>query len=380
MSTNRDKLKTANRWVVKIGSALLTDNGCGLKSETVATWAGQIMALIKEGREVVVVSSGAVAEGITRLGWSRRPEALGELQVAAAVGQMGLIQAWESCFKRHGLHTAQILLTHDDIADRRRYLNARSTLRQLVKLGVIPVVNENDSVATEEIQFGDNDHLAGLVTNLIEADLLVLLTDQEGLYEQDPRHVSGARLISEGRAGDPALNAFAGSGGSLGRGGMQTKLKAATTAAKSGASTVIASGLHEDSLIRIARGDDIGTLLVSDNEPLAARKQWLASHARVAGHVVLDDGAVRVLSEQGRSLLAVGVTAVNGNFKRGEIISCVNSEGREIARGLVNYNAQETRQIMGRPSSRFVEILGYADEPELIHRDNLILTQVSASA
>jgi len=380
MSTNRVKLKTANRWVVKIGSALLTDNGCGLKSETVATWAGQIMALIKEGREVVVVSSGAVAEGITRLGWSRRPEALGELQVAAAVGQMGLIQAWESCFKRHGLHTAQILLTHDDIADRRRYLNARSTLRQLVKLSVIPVVNENDSVATEEIQFGDNDHLAGLVTNLIEADLLVLLTDQEGLYEQDPRHVSGARLISEGRAGDPALNAFAGSGGSLGRGGMQTKLKAATTAAKSGASTVIASGLHEDSLIRIARGDDIGTLLVSDNEPLAARKQWLASHARVAGHVVLDDGAVRVLSEQGRSLLAVGVTAVNGNFKRGEIISCVNSEGREIARGLVNYNAQETRQIMGRPSSRFVEILGYADEPELIHRDNLILTQVSASA
>jgi len=364
MSTNRVKLKTANRWVVKIGSALLTDNGCGLKSETVATWAGQIMALIKEGREVVVVSSGAVAEGITRLGWSRRPEALGELQVAAAVGQMGLIQAWESCFKRHGLHTAQILLTHDDIADRRRYLNARSTLRQLVKLGVIPVVNENDSVATEEIQFGDNDHLAGLVTNLIEADLLVLLTDQEGLYEQDPRHVSGARLISEGRAGDPALNAFAGSGGSLGRGGMQTKLKAATTAAKSGASTVIASGLHEDSLIRIARGDDIGTLLVSDNEPLAARKQWLASHARVAGHVVLDDGAVRVLSEQGRSLLAVGVTAVNGNFKRGEIISCVNSEGREIARGLVNYNAQETRQIMGRPSSRFVEILGYADEPQ----------------
>lgn len=380
MSTNRDKLKTANRWVVKIGSALLTDNGCGLKSETVATWASQIMALIKEGREVVVVSSGAVAEGITRLGWSRRPEALGELQVAAAVGQMGLIQAWESCFKRHGLHTAQILLTHDDIADRRRYLNARSTLRQLVKLGVIPVVNENDSVATEEIQFGDNDHLAGLVTNLIEADLLVLLTDQEGLYEQDPRHVSGARLISEGRAGDPALNAFAGSGGSLGRGGMQTKLKAAATAAKSGASTVIASGLHEDSLIRIARGDDIGTLLVSDNEPLAARKQWLAGHTRVAGHVVLDDGAVRVLSEQGRSLLAVGVTAVNGNFKRGEIISCVNSEGREIARGLVNYNAQETRQIMGRPSSRFVEILGYADEPELIHRDNLILTQVSDSA
>lgn len=380
MSTNRDKLKTANRWVVKIGSALLTDNGCGLKSETVATWASQIMALIKEGREVVVVSSGAVAEGITRLGWSRRPEALGELQVAAAVGQMGLIQAWESCFKRHGLHTAQILLTHDDIADRRRYLNARSTLRQLVKLGVIPVVNENDSVATEEIQFGDNDHLAGLVTNLIEADLLVLLTDQEGLYEQDPRHVSGARLISEGRAGDPALNAFAGSGGSLGRGGMQTKLKAAATAAKSGASTVIASGLHEDSLIRIARGDDIGTLLVSDNEPLAARKQWLASHARVAGHVVLDDGAVRVLSGQGRSLLAVGVTAVNGNFKRGEIISCVNSEGREIARGLVNYNAQETRQIMGQPSSRFVEILGYADEPELIHRDNLILTQVSDSA
>ncbi|MDX1519122.1 MAG: glutamate 5-kinase [Gammaproteobacteria bacterium] len=373
MSEAREKLKSARRWVVKIGSALLTDNGCGLKLDTVTTWADQITQLIKQGNDVVLVSSGAVAEGITRLGWKQRPTALNELQVAAAVGQMGLIQAWETSFQKHALHTAQILLTHDDIADRNRYLNARSTLRQLVKLGVIPVVNENDSVATEEIQFGDNDHLAGLVTNLIEADLLVLLTDQDGLYDKDPRHNSDARLIHEARAGDPALDAYAGSGGILGRGGMLTKLKAAATAAKSGANTVIASGLYQDSLIRIASGDEVGTLLYSDQEPLAARKQWLAGHTRVAGRITLDDGAVRVLKEQGKSLLAVGVTGVDGNFVRGEVIACVDNNGREVARGLVNYNAQETRKIMGKPSSNFVDVLGYADEPELIHRDNLIL-------
>jgi len=373
MSAAREKLKSAKRWVVKIGSALLTENGCGLKMATVTTWADQIIQLIKQDNEVVLVSSGAVAEGITRLGWTRRPVALNELQVAAAVGQMGLIQAWEVCFQKHDVQTAQILLTHDDIADRGRYLNARSTLRRLVHLGVIPVVNENDTVATEEIQFGDNDHLAGLVTNLIEADLLVLLTDQEGLYEKDPRQAPDARLIPEGRAGDPALEAYAGSGGGLGRGGMMTKLRAAATAAKSGASTVIASGMGSDSLIRIANGDPVGTLLISDKEPLAARKQWLAGHTRIAGQIKLDDGAVRVLKEQGKSLLAVGVTGVEGKFIRGEIIACVDTEGREIARGLVNYNAQETRKIMGQPSQKFMDILGYADEPELIHRDNLIL-------
>lgn len=373
MSGAREKLKSAKRWVVKIGSALLTENGRGLKMATVNTWADQIIQLIKQDNEVVLVSSGAVAEGITRLGWTRRPAALNELQVAAAVGQMGLIQAWEVCFQKHNVRTAQILLTHDDIADRGRYLNARSTLRRLVQLGVIPVVNENDTVATEEIQFGDNDHLAGLVTNLIEADLLVLLTDQEGLYEKDPRQAPDARLIPEGRAGDPVLETFASSGGGLGRGGMLTKLRAAATAAKSGASTVIASGMGNDSLVRIANGDAIGTLLISDKEPLVARKQWLAGHSRVAGQIKLDDGAVRVLKEQGKSLLAVGVTGVEGHFIRGEIIACVDTEGREIARGLVNYNAQETRKIMGQPSQKFMDILGYADEPELIHRDNLIL-------
>ncbi len=373
MSDARARLRKARRWVVKIGSALLTDNGCGLKMTTVSNWADQISKLIQRGNEVVLVSSGAVAEGITRLGWQRRPQALNELQVAAAVGQMGLVQAWETCFQKHSIRTAQILLTHDDIADRERYLNARSTLRQLVGLGVIPVVNENDSVATEEIQFGDNDHLAGLVTNLIEADVLVLLTDQEGLFDKDPRHSRDARLIHAGRAGDPALEAYAGSGGSLGRGGMLTKLKAAATAAKSGASTVIASGLGSDSLVRIARGEQIGTVLNSEQEPLAARKQWLAGHKRVAGSIRLDDGAVRVVTEEGKSLLSVGVTGVEGNFVRGEIVTCMDAAGREIARGLVNYNAQETRKIMGQPSRKFLEILGYADEPELIHRDNLIL-------
>lgn len=373
MSDARLKLKSARRWVIKIGSALLTENGCGLKLDTVSTWADQIIQLIRQGNEVVLVSSGAVAEGITRLGWSRRPVALNELQVAAAVGQMGLIQAWESCFQKHNVRTAQILVTHDDIADRERYLNARSVLRQLVKLGVIPVVNENDSVATEEIQFGDNDHLAGLVSNLIEADCLVLLTDQEGLFDQDPRKNPNAKLISEARAGDKSLESFAGSGGSLGRGGMLTKVRAAETAAKSGTNTVIASGLAKESLIRIANGEQVGTLLFSDQEPLIARKQWLAGHRRVAGKISLDAGAVRVVKEQGKSLLAVGVTHVEGDFVRGEIIACVDAEGNEIARGLVNYNAQETRKILGQASQRFVEILGYEDEPELIHRDNLIL-------
>lgn len=373
MSETRSSLKSARRWVVKLGSAVLTNNGLGLRMESLAGWVNQIVALRRRGHEVVLVSSGAVAEGVVRLGWRARPKAVHDLQAAAAVGQMGLIQAYEACFQQHGIHTAQILLTHDDIADRERYLNARSALRTLVNLGVIPVVNENDTVATEEIRFGDNDTLAGLVTNLVEAQVLLILTDQQGLYSRDPRQSNDAKLIAEAEAGDPALEGMAGAGTTLGRGGMTTKLKAAAMAAKSGAQTVIASGLEADVLLRIAAGEPLGTLLTAVRGPLAARKQWLAGQAIVRGRLTLDDGAVRVLREQGRSLLAVGVTGVDGEFKRGEIVACKDAQGREIARGLVNYGSSETRKIIGQPTSKYAALLGYEDEPELIHRDNLIL-------
>lgn len=373
MSEMRSKLKDARRWVVKIGSSLLTNDGLGLKADTLALWVNQISMLRQRGKDVVLVSSGAVAEGVVRLGWNRRPHAVHELQAAAAVGQMGLIQAYESCFQKHGTHTGQILLTHEDIADRKRYLNARTTLRTLIRLGVVPIVNENDTVATDEIRFGDNDTLAGLVANLIEAHVLVILTDQPGLCERDPRRDPGARLVPEAEAGDPALEQMAGEGTALGRGGMLTKLRAAAIAAKSGAATIIADGLMPEVLLKIAGGEPVGTLLKPARGPLAARKQWLAGQAIVRGRLRLDDGAVKVLREQGKSLLAVGVTGVEGDFQRGEIVACVDAQGQEVARGLVNYDAEAARRIMGQPSQRFEELLGYLDEPELIHRDNLIV-------
>ncbi|MEX2525162.1 MAG: glutamate 5-kinase [Gammaproteobacteria bacterium] len=373
MTQSRDDLRRTRRWVIKLGSSLLTNDGVGLNRDIVASWVSQIITLRKRGCEVVLVSSGSIAEGIARLGMKRRPHALHDLQAAAAVGQMGLIQAWESCFQEYGVHTAQILLSHDDIAERSRYLNARSTLRTLVKLGVVPVINENDTVATEEIRLGDNDTLAGLVSNLIEADAMVILTDQAGLFDKDPRRDAGAAIIREGRAGDPELERYAGRGGELGRGGMLTKLRAAATAAKSGTTTVIASGREEDVLLRIADGAETGTVLFPEMGPLRARKQWLAGQSRVNGALQLDEGAVRVLKEQGRSLLAVGVAKVEGEFRRGGIVRCLDPDGREIARGLVNYNSDESRRIIGQPSDRIESILGYVDEPELIHRDNLIV-------
>jgi glutamate 5-kinase len=322
----------------------------------------------------VLVSSGAVAEGMSRMGWRARPRALHELQAAAAIGQMGLVQAWESCFQRRGRHTAQVLLTHDDLADRRRYLNARSTLRTLVNLGVVPVVNENDAVANEELRLGDNDTLAALVANLIEADLLVLLTDQDGLFDADPRFSPGARLIEEARVDDAALDRMAGGSGSgLGRGGMATKLRAARLAARSGTATVIAPGRVDRPLSRIAATESLGTLLLPTQAPEAARKRWLAGQLAVRGRLTLDEGAVRVVRESGRSLLAVGVRAVSGEFRRGEVVACLDPQGQEVARGLINYGADETRRIMGQPSGRIEQILGYIDEPELIHRDNLVL-------
>jgi len=364
----------AKRLVVKVGSSLVTNNGTGLDQTAIAAWASQIAALSGMGREVVLVSSGAVAEGMQRLGWRKRPSALFELQAAAAVGQMGLVQMYESCFRQHRLHTAQILLTHDDLSDRRRYLNSRSTLLALLDLKVIPIINENDTVATDEIRFGDNDTLGALVANLIEADALVIMTDQPGLYTADPRKDPSATLVSEARAGDPALEKMAGGAGSaIGRGGMLTKILAAKRAARSGAHTVIAWGREPDVLVRLCNGEAIGTQLVAGEMKMTARKQWLADHLQVRGRVVLDTGAAKALREAGKSLLPIGVQQVEGHFERGEVVSCLDASGHEIARGLANYSADETRRIMRRPSQEIEAILGYVDEPELIHRDNLVL-------
>ena len=370
----RDKVSGARRWVVKIGSALLTADGRGLDQGAMAVWVEQMVALHAAGIELVLVSSGAVAAGMSRLGWQVRPSAIHELQAAAAVGQMGLVQAWESSFAGHGRHTAQILLTHDDLSDRKRYLNARTTLRTLVELGVIPVINENDTVATDEIRFGDNDTLAALVANLVEADLLVILTDRDGMFDADPRHNPDASLIFEARADDPALDAVAGgTGGALGRGGMQTKLRAARLAARSGAYTMIVGGRIERVLDRLREGERLGTLLTPERGLLAARKQWLAGQLQTRGTLTLDAGAVKALLEDHKSLLPVGVKNVEGNFRRGEMVICVAPDGREVARGLVNYSAADARKIAGQGSDSIESLLGYVDEPELVHRDNLIV-------
>jgi len=367
-------LKKAKRIVVKVGSSLVTDRGRGLDLSALSRWAGQIAELRRAGRQAVLVSSGAIAAGMQRLGWEKRPHALHELQAAAAVGQMGLIQAYETCFREHRLTTSQILLTHEDLADRKRYLNARSTLRTLLDLGVVPIINENDTVAIDEIRFGDNDTLAALVTNLIEADALVILTDQAGLFDRDPRRDKTAQLVPEARADDPSLEAMAGGTGShIALGGMLTKVLAAKRAARRGAHTVIASGHEEDVLPRLARGERIGTQLVAERAMLAARKQWLADHLQVRGTLTLDAGAVAALAAHGKSLLPIGVFEVSGEFERGEVVSCLDESRREIARGLVNYSAAETRRILRAPSGEIESRLGYVDEPELIHRDNLVL-------
>ena len=374
MSINlRDPLKSKRRIVVKIGSALLTRDAQGLNSDGIHDWAAQIAQLRGRGLEVVLVSSGAVAAGMQRLGRSTRPHALHELQAMAAVGQMNLVQVYESAFQRHGLHTAQVLLTHDDLTDRRRYLNSRTTLRTLLGFGVIPVINENDTVATEEIRFGDNDTLAALVANLIEADLLLILTDQRGLYERDPRQDPDAKLLSEGKAGDPQLLSMAGGSGTLGRGGMRSKLLAAEKAARSGASTVIASGREANVIARVLDGEPVGTHLEAAQGRVAARKQWLAGQLRATGKLRLDAGAVKVIRDGGKSLLPVGVKAIEGAFTRGEIVSCLDPEGREVARGLVNYGSEEATRIIGKASDKIESILGYIDEPELIHRDNMVV-------
>jgi glutamate 5-kinase len=367
-------IQQAKTWVVKVGSSLVTNEGRGLDEAAIGRLAAQVAELGKMGKRILLVSSGAIAEGMQRLGWRRRPHAMHELQAAAAVGQMGLAQCYESCFRRHGLRSAQVLLTHADMADRQRYLNARSTLRTLLSMGVIPVINENDTVVTDEIKLGDNDTLGALVTNLMEADALVILTDQAGLYEADPRRDPQAKLIGEADASDPRLEAIAGGTGSaLAKGGMLTKVLAARRAARSGAHTVIASGREPDVLLRLAKGEPLGTRLCAATVPLAARKQWLADHLAVTGRLRLDAGAVKALARDGKSLLPIGVVEISGTFLRGELVACLDPAGKEVARGLVNYSADETRRIMRRPSGEIEAILGYVDEPELIHRDNLVL-------
>ncbi|NRR34136.1 glutamate 5-kinase [Oxalobacteraceae bacterium] len=367
-------IQKATRIIIKVGSSLVTNDGRGLDHAAIARWAAQIAGLRALGKEVVLVSSGAIAEGMLRLGFERRPTDIHELQACAAVGQMGLAQIYETSFRAHQLGTAQVLLTHADLADRERYLNARSTLTTLLRLGVVPIINENDTVVTDEIKFGDNDTLGALVANLIEADALIILTDQHGLYSADPRKDPAAYLIQQGRAGDPALEAMAGGAGTnIGRGGMLTKILAAKRAAKSGAHTIIAWGRDSDVLARLAKGEAIGTELTAQTGHLTARKQWMADHLHTVGQVVLDDGAVQKLTREGKSLLPIGVSDVRGEFGRGAVITLVGQDGVAVARGISNYTSAEARRIMRRPSAEIGTILGYLEGQELVHRDNLVL-------
>ncbi|MDP2075739.1 MAG: glutamate 5-kinase [Hydrogenophaga sp.] len=370
-------LKTARRIVVKVGSSLVTNEGRGLDEEAIGQWSEQLAALVKDGRELIMVSSGAVAEGMKRLGWTVRPKEINELQAAAAVGQMGLVQMYETKLREHGVGSAQVLLTHADLADRERYLNARSTLLTLLQLGVVPVINENDTVVNDEIKFGDNDTLGALVANLVEADVLVILTDQKGLYTADPRRDPAAQFVHEARAGDPQLETMAGGAGSgIGKGGMITKILAAKRAAGSGASTVIAWGREPRVLIRLCEGEAIGTCLVANTPKNQARKRWMSDHLQLRGAVLVDDGAVGKIVGEGKSLLPIGMTAVDGDFSRGDVIAVRDGRGVEVARGLANYASSEARLLCRKSSADFERLLGYAAEPEMIHRDNMVLARL----
>jgi glutamate 5-kinase len=376
-SENSTILRDARRIVVKVGSSLVTNEGRGLDEQAIGEWCRQLSALVRDGRELIMVSSGAIAEGMKRLGWQQRPHALNELQAAAAVGQMGLAQMYETQLRHNGLGSAQVLLTHADLADRERYLNARSTLLTLLSHGVLPVINENDTVVNDEIKFGDNDTLGALVANLVEADALIILTDQKGLYSADPRVDPSATFVHTGRAGDAQLEAMAGgAGSSIGKGGMITKILAAKRAAGSGASTVIAWGRESDVLLRLAKGEAIGTLLVAPTQKQQARKQWMADHLQLRGSITVDKGAVEKVRKEGKSLLPIGMTAVEGEFSRGEVIAILDPQGQEIARGLANYASAEARLICRKPSGEIEASLGYIAEPEMVHRDNLVLSLI----
>lgn len=375
-SNSKSVVSTAQRIVVKVGSSLVTNDGRGIDMKAVTEWSQQIAELHKQGKQIVLVSSGAIAEGIARLGWPRRPNAMHELRAAAAVGQMGLVQAYEAAFGEYGIRTAQILLTHEDLADRHRYLNARTTIYALLNLGVVPIVNENDTVITDDIRLGDNDTLGALMTNLIEAESLIILTDQHGLYDADPRSNPDAKLITVARAGDPKLEAMAGgAGSSVGTGGMLTKVQAARRAANSGGHTVIASGREPNVLVRLAQGERIGTELRASIPVQSARQRWLANHLRVRGRVTLDAGAIKALVTGHKSLLAIGVTHVEGHFGRGDVVACVDEHGVEYARGLINYSSTDTQRILGLPSQKIAEVLGSMSAAELMHRDNMVLNR-----
>ena len=370
-------LRDARRIVVKVGSSLVTNEGRGLDEQAIGEWCRQLSALVRDGRELIMVSSGAIAEGMKRLGWTTRPKELHELQAAAAVGQMGLAQMYETKLRENGLGSAQVLLTHADLADRERYLNARSTLLTLLAHGVLPVINENDTVVNDEIKFGDNDTLGALVANLVEADALIILTDQKGLFTADPRRDPAATFVHEAKAGDPALEDMAGgAGSSIGRGGMLTKILAAKRAAGSGASTVIAWGREPDALLRLTQGEAIGTLLIAPTQKQQARKQWMADHLQLRGAIRVDDGAVAKLRHEGKSLLPIGMTAVTGDFSRGDVIAILDSLGQEVARGLANYASAEARLLCRKPSTDVESLLGYVAEAEMVHRDNLVLTKL----
>ena len=376
MSENQQTalVKDAKRVVVKIGSSLLTNNGKGIDSQEIARWAKQLAHLHQRGQQVVLVSSGSIAEGMARFGWNKRPKLVNQLQAAAAVGQIALAQAYETAFQEHGIKTAQILLTHDDLSDRHRYLNARSTLNTLLDLNVIPIINENDTVITKEIKLGDNDTLGALVANLLEAEVYIILTDQDGLYDSDPRKNKDAQFIHRAEAGDTALEKMAGGAGThVGTGGMMTKVLAAKRAARSGAHTIIASGSEKNLLPRLCNGESIGTELYAQIPILSARKQWLAAHLHISGYLVLDDGAINALTRHGKSLLPIGVTEVRGEFERGDLVACIDKEGHEYARGLVSYSAEDSRKIIGKPSSQIEKILGAVTDIDLIHRDNMII-------
>lgn len=369
-------LRNAKRIVVKVGSSLVTNEGRGLDAAAIGQWCQQLAALVKDGREVIMVSSGAIAEGMKRLGWTSRPKAVHELQAAAAVGQMGLAQVYETQLRENGIGSAQVLLTHADLADRERYLNARSTLLTLLQLGVVPVINENDTVVNDEIKFGDNDTLGALVANLVEADALIILTDQKGLFTADPRKDATARFVHEAQAGDARLETMAGgAGSSIGSGGMITKILAAKRAAGSGASTVIAWGREPQVLIRLTQGEAIGTLLIAPTQKMQARKQWMADHLQLRGSVSVDAGAASKVRDSGTSLLPIGMTGVQGDFSRGDVIAIRDTDGSEIARGLANYSSSEARLICRKVSSEFEKLLGYTGEPEMIHRTNLVLSR-----
>jgi glutamate 5-kinase len=371
---SRASLKQAKCCVIKIGSAVLTDNGRGLNRLAIDNWVAQVSDLKSRGMDVVIVSSGSVAEGMVRLGWDERPHALQKLQAAASVGQMGLIQAYEDSFQKKGFKTAQVLLTHDDLANRTRYLNARATIKTLLDLSVIPIINENDVVANEELRVGDNDTLAAIIANLLSADLLVILTDQDGFFDSDPRENSAAKLLDQVSVNDESLDAAASGGsGTLGRGGMQTKLIAARIAARSGTATVIAPGLQQAVILDVINGTSVGTLLTPNEAPVSARKRWLTAHLDIKGQLVLDNGAVKAIQKSGVSLLPIGVVEVVGSFERGELVSCVNQQGKTLARGLVNYNSSDIAKIKQSNSADIEQLIGFVNEPEVIHRDNLVL-------